>query len=58
MPPAKEGVRHQSQWRGVDVDGPPFHQIDEAPTFDLYVESSFVGYMKLWFDTASGKLGS
>ncbi len=36
--------------------GAVIHQIDDAPTFDLYVESSFVGYMKLWFDTASGKL--
>lgn len=38
--------------------GAVIHQVDEAPTFDLYVESSFVGYMKLWFDTASGKLAS
>ena len=36
--------------------GAVIHQIDDAPTYDVYVESSFLGYMKLWFDTAAGKL--
>ena len=38
--------------------GAVIHQIDEAPTFDIYIESSYVAYMKLWFDTASGKLAA
>ena len=38
--------------------GAVIHQIDEAPTFDVYIESSYVAYMKLWFDTASGKLAA
>ncbi len=36
--------------------GAVIHQIDEVPTYDVYIESSFVGYMQLWFDTASGKV--
>jgi sarcosine oxidase subunit gamma len=36
--------------------GAVIHQIDEVPTFDVYIESSYIAYMKLWFDTASGKL--
>lgn len=38
--------------------GAVIHQIDDLPTFDVYIECSYVAYMKLWFDTASGKVAS